>query len=68
MAQKITKNTTLKEVLRLPDAEAVLAKYRVPCLTCPVAKIEMDRLTLQQICQLYKIDLEGLLKELNSRG
>ena len=65
MDKKITKNTTLAEVLEFPKAQEILVKYNLPCLTCPFAKLEMDKLKLGQICQMYGIDLESLLKELN---
>ena len=65
---KITKNTTLQEVLEIPGAEEALAKYKVPCLTCPMAQMEMGVLTIGNICQMYSLDLIGLLKELNKPG
>ena len=65
MNKKITKNTTLAEVLEFPKARKILVKYNLPCLACPFAKLEMDKLKLGRICQLYGIDLESLLRELN---
>lgn len=62
---KITKNTTLAEVLELPKAEEILAKYKVPCLTCPMAKMEMQVLRIGDICKMYGIDSVKLLKSLN---
>jgi len=65
--KKITSNTTLAEVLESEGAEKILAKYNLPCLTCPFAKMEMDQLKIGQICKMYGIDLKGLLKELNEK-
>jgi len=62
---KITKETTLAEILNLPGAEKILAKYNLPCLTCPFAKMEMENLKIGQICQMYGIKINELLKELN---
>jgi hybrid cluster-associated redox disulfide protein len=62
---KITQETTLSEILKLPKAEEILVKYRVPCLACPFARLEMEKLSIGQICEMYGIDLESLLKELN---
>ena len=62
---KVTKNTTLAEILKLERAEKILAKYNLPCLSCPFAKLEMENLKIGQICALYKINLEKLLKDLN---
>lgn len=63
--KKITEKTTLKEILEIKGAEDILAKYNMPCLTCPMAEVEMKTLTLGQICQMYGINLEKLLKEVN---
>ncbi|UMX48288.1 MAG: disulfide oxidoreductase [Candidatus Nealsonbacteria bacterium DGGOD1a] len=58
--------TTLEEVLELSVAEDVLSKYNVPCLGCPMAKIEASSLTIGQICASYGIDQEKLLADLNA--
>jgi len=65
--KKITKNTSLAEVLEYSGAEKILAKHNVPCITCPFAKMEMDSLKIGQISKLYRIDLDKLLKELNKK-
>lgn len=67
MKDKITKDTTLAEILELPGSEEILAKHNLPCLRCPMAKLEADILKIGQVCEAYGIDLEKLLKELNSR-
>ncbi|MFC1789763.1 hypothetical protein ACFLYY_02170 [Patescibacteria group bacterium] len=65
--KKVTKNTTLAEILKVSGAEEVLAKHNLPCLTCPFAKIEMERLKLGQICAQYNLNLEKLLSDLNKK-
>jgi len=65
MKEKITKDSTLAKILELAGGEKVLAKHNLPCLTCPFAKLEMENLKIGQICKMYRIDLENLLKELN---
>ena len=65
MKNKIDKNTTLEEVLRYTGSESVLSKYKVPCLTCPFAQIEMNTLKMGDICKNYGIDVKKLIKELN---
>lgn len=65
---KVTKETTLSEILETPGAEKILAKHKVPCLTCPFAKMEMQNLKLGDICKMYGIDLEKLLEELNKKA
>lgn len=62
---KITKNTTLAEILKKTGAEKILAKYNLPCLSCPYAQYEANELKIGQICQMYQINLESLLSELN---
>ena len=62
---KINKTTTLEKVLKIKGAEKVLSKYNFPCLTCPMAQMEMNSLKLGDICNMYGIDLEKVLKELN---
>jgi hybrid cluster-associated redox disulfide protein len=63
---KITENTTLAEILEKPELVKILVKYNLPCLSCPFAKMEMENLKIGEICQMYDIDVEKLLKELNS--
>ena len=68
MTEKITENTTLAEILREdPELEKILAKYDLPCLSCPMAKSELENLKIGQICQMYGIETEKLLKELNEK-
>lgn len=66
MNVKITKDTTLAEI-SLSGAEKILAKYNLPCLSCPFAKMEMENLKIGEVCKIYGIDLESLLKELNEK-
>ena len=59
-----TKDTALVKILELPEAEKILAKYNLPCLSCPFAKSEMENLKIGDVCKIYDIDVEKLLKEL----
>ena len=68
---KITKNTTLSEILKIPGAEKILLKYDLPCLGCSFAIFEMDSLKIGEICKSYNINSDKLIKELKeyaSRG
>jgi hypothetical protein len=67
MVKKLTKNSTLAEVLAASGAEKILAKYKLPCLTCPFAQLEIDVLKIGEVCKLYGIQLEKVLKELNDK-
>lgn len=63
----INKNTTLKKIIEKPGAERILSKYGVPCLTCPMAKLELNKLKIGQVADMYGLDLKGMLKELNNK-
>lgn len=63
--KKITQDTTVAEILKVPGAEETLAKYKLPCLWCPMAKLEIENLKIGRVCRVYNIDVEKLLKELN---
>ncbi len=64
---KITKDTVLAQALKVKDAAKILTKHQVPCVTCPMAAMEMDKLKLGQIAEMYGIDLKALLKDLNGK-
>ena len=68
MKNKITKETTLSEILENPKSEEILLKHNVPCLSCPYAELEIQKLKIGQVCEMYQIDIEKVLKELNSIG
>ena len=67
MLDKITKDSTLTEICKRPGTREILAKYHCPCLHCPMAVAEMGKLKIGQVCEMYGLDLEGLLKELNEK-
>ena len=61
----ITKKTVLSEILKNEKAEEILKKHGVPCVTCPYAKMEMEKLEIGAVCEMYGLDAENLLKDLN---
>jgi len=61
----ITKKTTLKKIIEKRGGAEVLAKNGVPCFGCPMAKFEMNSLQIGQVCKMYGLNLEKILKELN---
>jgi hypothetical protein len=65
MKHKINKDTTLAEILKVQGAEEILAKYNVPCLGCAFAKMEMEKLKIGDICDMYGISISDLLSDLN---
>ena len=63
--KKIKNNTTLADILLVPEAEKVLVKYNLPCLGCPFVQTEMESLKIGNVCKMYGIDSKSLLRELN---
>lgn len=63
--KKITKQTVLADLLGDKKTEKILAKYNLPCLSCPFAQQEMESLKLGDVCKMYGIDAEKLLTELS---
>ena len=59
------KDTILAKILKDPKNEKILAKYNLPCLTCPLASIEMEELKIGDVCKMYGIDADKLLADLN---
>jgi len=65
--EKITEKITLKEILENPKAGEILAKHGVPCMSCPYASLELDKLKIGEVCKMYGLNLEKILKELNKK-
>ena len=60
--QKITKDITLENLLKIKGTEKVLEKFNFPCLSCPMAQYETGVLKLGDVCKNYGIDLEKILE------
>ena len=65
MNTKITKDTTLAEILKNPELVKILVKYNLPCLSCPFAKMEIENLKIGQVCQMYNLPLKKIIADLN---
>ena len=63
---KITSKTTLEKILKINRAEEILAKYGVPCLSCPMASFEIDKLEIGKVCKMYGLNLKEIIKDLNN--
>jgi len=63
--EKFTSKTTLEKILEKKGAEKVLAKYSVPCLSCPMASLELSHLKIGEVGKMYGLNLEKILSELN---
>ncbi len=64
---RITKDSTLAEVMKREGSGEILEKHKTPCLHCPMAAYEMGTLKIGEIAKSYGIDLDKLLKELNEK-
>lgn len=62
---KITKTTTLAKILDKKGADEVLLRNGVPCLSCPMASMEINKLKIGDVCRMYKLNLAKIIKELN---
>jgi len=62
---KITSKTTLSKILEAKGADKILKKYGVPCLSCPMAAFELEKLEIGQVCKMYGLQEKAILKELN---
>ena len=63
--EKITKETILAEIVKDQEMADILVKHNLPCLTCPFGKIEMEKLKIGEVCQMYGLDIDKLLADLN---
>ena len=64
--KKITEKTILADILEDRKMAEILAKYNLPCLSCPFAKYEVEQLKIGDVFKQYGIKSEKLLEELNS--
>jgi hypothetical protein len=62
---KVTSKTTLGKILHISGAEEVLARHGVPCLSCPMASFEIDKLEIGKVCKMYGLNLKEIIKDLN---
>jgi hybrid cluster-associated redox disulfide protein len=63
MSQKITKDMTFAQVMRIhPDVAKVFAKYNLGCIGCMGAQAE----SLEQGCSAHGLKVEDVLKDLNA--
>ena len=62
----IKKTTTLKELLNLKGGMEILAKYNLPCLSCPMAAYEIAELKIGEVAEMYGLDSEKIIKDFNS--
>lgn len=62
---KITAKTTLKKILDKKGADEVLVKYGVPCMSCPMASLEIEKLEIGKVGKMYGLKTAKIIEELN---
>ncbi len=62
---KITSKTTLENIIKKKGAEEILHKYGLPCLSCPMAQFEMDKLRIGDVGEMYGLETKKIINELN---
>ena len=63
MSQKVTKDMTFAQVLRMhPDVVKVLGRFNLGCVGCMGAQNE----SLEQGCGAHGLDVNEVVKELNA--
>jgi hypothetical protein len=62
---KITSKTTLEKIINEKNGAKILMENGVPCLSCPMSQFEIDKLQIGEVCKMYGLNLEKILKELN---
>jgi hypothetical protein len=65
MKNKFNADSVLADIVLYPEAEQILIKHNIPCITCPRAKEEMGELKIGDVCRMYNINLDEVLEELN---
>jgi len=68
MVKKITKDFVLSKIIEKKGADEILVKNGVPCLSCPMAAMEIDKLKIGDVCKMYGLNLGKILKELNKNA
>jgi len=61
---KVDKDTVLGEIVKHKGGEEILHKHHVPCVTCPMAAMEMGVLKVGDVCKMYGIDEKKLIEDL----
>lgn len=60
---KINKDMTIGELLEIaPEKADILLEAGMHCLGCPASQAE----TIAEACEVHEIDVEELMKKLNS--
>ena len=64
--EKVTEQTLLGEVINDERIIPILKKYNFPCVSCPLAQYELEKLKVIDIAKFYGINAEEVIKEINA--
>lgn len=63
MVMEFKKDTRIGEILiNAPEKAEILLEIGMHCLGCPASQVE----TIEEACEVHGVDVEELLKKLNS--
>ena len=65
---KINEKTKLAKVFEKKTLLTVLKKHNFPCVTCPLAKHEIEKHSVGYVCNIYGLSKKEILKELNEKA
>lgn len=60
-----TEDTTLSKILETEEGKRVLQENGVPCVSCAMAAEEINFLKIGEVADMYGLDKEKIIKELN---
>lgn len=60
-----TKDSFLGEIVKIEGNSEKLEKHGVPCPTCPMMAMEMDKLTIGMVAATYDLDIDAILSDIN---
>ncbi len=63
----VTENTTLAKILESENGRRVLKENGVPCVSCAMAAGEIHFLKIGDVADMYGLDKEKIIKELNEK-
>lgn len=63
--KKFNSKTILKVILEKDGAQEIMVKHGVPCMSCPMAAFELDKLEIGEVCKMYNLPLKKILEEVN---
>jgi len=58
----------LAKIINKKGGSKILIKNKVPCLSCPMASMEIEKLKIGEVCGMYGLNLKAVIKELNQPG